>query len=134
MFDVVDYPNRNLLALTISGTLSKADYDSFVPLIDQKIEQWGKLNLYLDVRSFDYITASALWEDIKQDVKHWNDFHRVAITSDDSNLLKAAAALGTLVSSAEIRHFPLEHKEEAIDWALGAEKAPDVHTEEIHSS
>ncbi|WP_022824137.1 STAS/SEC14 domain-containing protein [Hymenobacter norwichensis] len=117
MFDTTNYPEQNLLALTISGALTKEHYDTIVPLLDEKIARWGKINLYLDVRSFDYITATALWEDIKLDVRHWRDFNRVAVTSDDSNLLKAAAALATLVSPAEVRHFPLEQKEHALHWA-----------------
>lgn len=125
MFDTTDYPEQNLFALTISGTLTKEHYDDIIPLLEQKIARWGKINMYLDVRSFSYITATALWEDIKLDVKHWGNFNRVAITSDDSNLLKAAAALATLVSPAEVRHFPLEQKREAIHWALSEE--PEVH-------
>jgi len=119
MFDTVDYPGRNLLVLNISGDLTKEHYDEVLPLLEKKIARWGKINLYLDVRSFSHVTASALWEDIKLDVKHWRDFNRVAVTSDDSNLLKAAAALATLVSPAEVRHFDLERKEEAMLWAAG---------------
>lgn len=121
MFDTTDYPEQNLFALTISGALTKEHYDAIIPLLEQKIARWGKINMYLDVRSFSYITATALWQDIKLDVKHWGNFNRVAITSDDSNLLKAAAALATLVSPAEVRHFPLEQKREAIHWALSEE-------------
>lgn len=117
MFDTIDYPEQNLLTLTISGTLTKEHYDAIVPLLDEKIARWGKINLYLDVRSFNYITAAALWKDIKLDVRHWRDFNRIAITSDDSNLLKAATALATLVSPAEIHHYTLEQKEEALHWA-----------------
>ncbi|WP_375438203.1 STAS/SEC14 domain-containing protein [uncultured Hymenobacter sp.] len=121
MFDTTDYPEQNLFALTISGELTKEHYDAILPLLEQKIARWGKINMYLDVRSFSYITATALWEDIKLDIKHWGNFKRVAITSDDSNLLKAAAALATLVSPAEVRHFSLAQKREAIHWALSEE-------------
>ena len=117
MFDTINYPEQNLLSLTISGTLEKEHYDAIIPMLEEKIARWGRINLYLDVRSFNYITATALWEDIKMDVKHWRDFNRVAITSDDDNLLKAAAALATLVSPAEVRHFSLEQKEQALHWA-----------------
>jgi hypothetical protein len=128
MFDTINYPEQNLLSLTISGTLEKEHYNAIIPMLEEKIARWGRINLYLDVRSFNYITATALWEDIKMDVKHWRDFNRVAITSDDSNLLKAATALATMVSPAEVHHFPLEQKEQALHWAATGE------TETSHST
>jgi len=119
MFQASDYPDQNLLTLTMVGTLTKTDYDNVVPTLEQKVARWGKINVYLEVRSLDAVTLPALWQDIKQDVKHYNDFNRVAVASDDNTLIKGLAAVSNMVAPIQVRHFPLAQKEEALQWALG---------------
>ena len=133
MFLASDYPDQNLLTLIVAGTLTKADYDGVVPTLEQKVARWGKINVYLEVRSLDFITLPALWQDIKQDVKHYNDFNRVAVASDDNTIIKAIAAVSTLVTPAQVRHFPLTQKAEAENWALG-EAAEPSQAKQIYAS
>jgi len=121
MFHASDNPEQNLLTLFVDGTLTKADYDAAVPTLEQKIARWGKINVYLEVRSLDMMTLPALWQDIKQDVKHYNDFKRVAVASDNNTLIQGLAAASNLLAPMQVRHFPLAQKEEAILWALGSE-------------
>ncbi|GGF21972.1 STAS/SEC14 domain-containing protein [Hymenobacter cavernae] len=121
MFQASDYPDQNLLTLIVAGTLTKADYNGVVPTLEQKVARWGKINVYLEVRSLDFMTLPALWQDIRQDVKHYNDFNRVAVASDDNTLIKALAAASNLLAPMQVRHFPLAQKEEAVRWALGEE-------------
>ncbi|WP_324678052.1 STAS/SEC14 domain-containing protein [Hymenobacter sp. GOD-10R] len=133
MFQASDYPDQNLLTLTIAGTLTKADYDGVVPTLEQKVARYGKINVYLEVRSLDMITLPALWQDIKQDVKHYNDFNRVAVASDDNTLIKGLAAASNLLAPIQVRHFPLAQKEEAVQWALG-EELGSAQAKQIYAS
>lgn len=133
MFNAIDYPDQNLLSFTIAGTLTEADYAAVVPKLEEKVKRWGKVNVYLEVGEMDAMTLPALWEELKQDVKHFNDFNRAAIVSDDSALLKATALVTTTLTPAEVRHFPTAQKTEALRWALGAEPGTD-QTKQIYSS
>ena len=121
MFNAVDYPAQNLLSFTIAGQLTKADYAGVEPTLAAKVKRWGKVNVYLEIGEMDAITLPALWEEIKQDAKHFTDFNRAAIVSDGSLLLKAAAAVTSTFTPAEVKHFTADQKAEALRWALGAD-------------
>ena len=133
MFKAVDYPDQNLLSFVIADKLTKEDYAAVVPTLEAKVKRWGKVNVYLEVGSLDAVTLPALWEEAKQDIKHFNDFNRAAVVSDNSVLLQAAAAVTTTITPAEVKHFSLEEKAEALRWALGADPGADA-TKEIYSS
>lgn len=121
MFNAVDYPAQNLLRFTIAGQLTQADYAGVVPTLDAKVKRWGKVNVCLEIGEMDAITLPALWEELKQDAQHFNDFNRAAIIGDGSLLLKAAAAVTGTFTPAEVRHFPAGQQVEALRWALGAD-------------
>ncbi|OON69311.1 STAS/SEC14 domain-containing protein [Hymenobacter sp. CRA2] len=123
MLRALDHPDQNLLTLTLDGAVSKADYDQVVPLLEQKIARYGKANVCVEVRGFDGISLRALWEDIKQDVKHYTHFHRVAVLSADNALIKSAVGFAGGLVPATFRHFPLEQLAVAEAWARGEESA-----------
>ena len=133
MFNVVDYPDQNLLRLTMAGKLTKEDYASVVPTLEAKIKRFGKANVYLEVGSLDAATLPALWEELKQDVKHFADFNRAAVVSDDSALLKAATAVTGTITPAEVKHFSTDQKAEALRWTLGADPT-QLETKQVYSS
>jgi hypothetical protein len=133
MFTAIDYPEQNLLSFTMSGQITKADYAAVVPILEAKVQRWGKVNVYLEVGNLDAMTLPALWQEIKQDVKHFTDFNRAAVVSDNSALLKAAASVGSALTPAEIKHFPTEQKAEALQWALGAAPGEAV-TKQVYAA
>ncbi len=134
MFKATDYPDQNLLSFTMAGQLTKADYAAVVPTLTEKVRRWGKVNVYLEIGDMNAITPTALWEEFKQDIKHFNDFNRAAVVSDDSLLLKAAAALTSTFTPAEVKHFPTAEKAEALRWALGSAPTAKEVTNPFYSS
>ncbi|AMR26450.1 hypothetical protein A0257_04575 [Hymenobacter psoromatis] len=133
MFNAVDYPDQNLLSFTIAGKLTKADYASVVPILNAKVQRFGKVNVYLEVASLDAVTLPALWEEVKLDAKHFSDFNRAAVVSDDSTLLSAASSVMNTITPAEVKHFPTDQKAEALRWALGADPAK-LATKQVYQS
>lgn len=121
MFTAVDYPDQNLLKFTIAGKLTQADYAGVKPVLEAKVQRFGKINVYLEIGEMDAMTLPAMWEEAKQDIKHFADFNRAAVVSDDSLLLKAASAVAGTVTPAEVKHFPSSQKADALQWALGAD-------------
>lgn len=133
MFKAVDYPDQNLLSFTIADKLTKADYEAVVPTLNAKVQRWGKVNVYLEIGDMDAMTLPALWEELKQDIKHFSDFNRAAVVSDNSTLLKAASALTNTLTPAEAKHFSLAERAEALRWALGADPGSEV-TKQVYAS
>ena len=134
MFRAVDYPDENLMALYIGGTVTKTDYEAIVPDLNRKVAKYGKLNVYLEYQGIEDITLQALWEELKQDVQHFTDFNRAAVVSTDNTLVKAGAALGSAVTPADIRHFSPDQQQQALQWVRGDQAVPNPRTTEVYSA
>jgi len=111
----VEKSNGATLEVTVEGRLRRADYETFVPEVEAMLEAKDKVNLLIDVTRLDGWTASALWEDVKFDLKHFDDVAKVAVVGEppSSHWL---AALARPFTTAEVRHFRLDDIDAARAW------------------
>ena len=59
----------------------------------------------------------SLWEEVKFDVKHFNDIERVAIVGE-TTWEKWMAMFCKPFTTAKIRYFPVEQAAEARTWIM----------------
>ena len=85
-----------VLDVRVSGKLSKADYERFVP----------------DFRGWE---LGALWEDIKFDLKHFGDIERLAMVGDKKWEEWMAKFCGPF-TKARIRYFDQSEADKARSW------------------
>ncbi len=110
--------------LRITGKLEKEDYDFFVPEIEKHIEQYGKLNVIIELDNFKGWTAGAAWEDTKFGIHHFNDIRRLAIIGDRA-WEKGIAVFCKVFTTAEVRYFDSNEKsarERAENWVKENDK------------
>lgn len=105
----------NFIHLKITGKLTTADYDFFVPEIDNCIERHGKVNMLIELIDFEGWTLGALWEDTKFGVRHFNDFTRIALVGD-KRWEETMAKFVNVFTSAQIKYFDVHERDEAIVW------------------
>jgi hypothetical protein len=115
MIQILPSPKENIIALKISGTLSKEDYLSIVPTMEAKIRQFGKLRFYGEIEDLKMPELAALWEDLKFDMKHYHDFSHVAVVGEPGWLASLTKITSPLVP-AEVRVFAKEEKAAAMQW------------------
>jgi hypothetical protein len=104
-----------MLEIELSGKLSRADYEQFVPEVERLIRQHGKLRLLVRMHDFHGWELGALWEDIKFDIRHFRDIERLAFVGDR----RWEAGMATFCkpfTTATIRYFDLSKAEEAVHW------------------
>ena len=77
-----DENDGRILAIRVSGKLTKADYVYFAPEFERLVQLNGKLRVLFDLAGFHGWEAGALWEDIKFDFKHFADIDRLALIGD----------------------------------------------------
>lgn len=77
-----DESEGKVLAVQVSGKLTKADYVFFAPEFERLVQRNGKLRVLFDLAGFHGWEAGALWEDIKFDFKHYADVERLALVGD----------------------------------------------------
>ena len=78
----VEKKDGKILDVHISGMLTKADYQHFVPEFERLVHQYGKLCLLFDMTGFKGLEVDALWDEIKFDIKYFSDIELLAVVGD----------------------------------------------------
>jgi hypothetical protein len=107
--------DSNILFTTSSGTLDKNDYDTLLPIVENKILKYGKVRWYFEMDHFDGWKLDAFWKDIKFDVRHFKDFEKVAMVGDKRWQEWMVRSIKPFIP-AEIKYFNLSEKDLAEQW------------------
>ncbi|MGA9572917.1 MAG: STAS/SEC14 domain-containing protein [Lysobacterales bacterium] len=110
------------LEVIIVGTMEKSDYDVFVPAVEKRIDECGEANLLLNVSNFEGWSPKAIWEDLKFDIKHYNDISRLALLAANSEK-EWMATLSKPFTGAKVKFFSLDAHESARQWVINKNQA-----------
>src|SRR5580765_2962465 len=112
----IDQPARsNTLEIQISGKLAHADYQQFVPVFERILKEKGKLRVLFEMIDFHGWDGSAVWDDIKFDVKHFSDLEKVAMVGD-KKWEKGMSFFCKPFTAAKVRYFDRSEIEQARTW------------------
>ena len=115
MLKVENLNENKVLSITASGKLTKEDYTSMLPELEDLLKNHGMIRFYLRLEDFEGFEWEALWEDIKFDYAHQRQYGKTAIVGN-----KKWEELGTKFSSlffdAEMKFFYKEQAQDAWDW------------------
>jgi hypothetical protein len=103
------------LVVHVSGKLTKADYEHFVPEVERLVRQHGKLSMLFDMTGFHGWEASAMWEDLKFGIKHFADIEKLAMVGEKS-WQQGMAMFCKPFTKAMIRYFDHIDIVEARKW------------------
>lgn len=105
----------NVVEIRVSGKLTHADYEQFVPVIERRIAEKGKVRILLQMDDFHGWEPTALWDDVRFDLRHFRDIERLAMIGDKA-WEHGMAAFCKPFTSAEIRYFEQGQEDEARAW------------------
>jgi len=106
---------EHYLVIHVWGKLAKADYERFFLQFAELPQRPGKLRVLFDMIGFEGWDFGALSDEIKFDLKHANDFERIA-TVGDSIWKQAMAALIKPFTKAKTRYFDATQYAAAREW------------------
>ena len=98
-----------------SGKLTDADYQQFVPRLEEMIHEYGKISVLLELEDFHGWEPKAAWDDFKLGLAHPQDFERIAIVGDKS-WEHWIALLAKPFTHARVRFFAQSDRNAAWDW------------------
>ncbi|MCV2892672.1 STAS/SEC14 domain-containing protein [Lentibacter sp. XHP0401] len=101
--------------ITVSGKITKEDYDTVITPIQAFIDKHGSINFIEVVESFAGFEPSVLWPGIKFDITHLKHIDRVAVVSDIGWISPITKAAGYFMST-KLRMFDMDELDEAKDW------------------
>lgn len=115
MMRIETTPESNIIYTYTKGTIIKEDMDRLLPLLHEKIQRFRKARWYYQMKDFHGWKVDAFWEDIKFDLKHANDFEKIAMVGEKKWQKWMTQAMIPF-TSAEIKYFGLEDEQEAKKW------------------
>ena len=104
-----------IFAIRLSGKLTKQDYEHFVPEVERRIKQHGKLRMLVQMHDFHGWKVGALWEDIKFDAKHFADIERLALVGE-RKWEAGMAVFCKPFTTAKVRYFDEAQYDDAVAW------------------
>ncbi|MFZ1746780.1 MAG: STAS/SEC14 domain-containing protein [Nitrospirales bacterium] len=108
-----------VLTVHVSGKLTKADYEEFVPVFERLVRQHGKLRVQFDMTGFHGWEASAAWEDLKFGVEHFADIARLAMVGE-KKWQHGMATFCKPFTKATVRYFDHADAAKARKWLAEA--------------
>jgi hypothetical protein len=116
-----------ILKVTLSDKLEKADFEAFIPMVEERIRRHGKVRLLVALVDFRGWTAGAIWEDTKFGLRHFNHVERLAIVGD-RKWQEGMALLTKAFTTATVRYFDQADEDEATRWIEedAAEAGPEA--------
>ena len=106
-----------VVGIHATGEVTKDDYDNvLVPKIDELAKLKGKINYLLildtDVTNF---SLGAWWSDLKLALKHFTDWNRVAIVTDQKGVEWFGNTFNFFIPGKS-KGFELKELDEPIKW------------------
>jgi hypothetical protein len=103
------------LEVRVSGKLLHEDYQQFVPEFERLVKQHGKIRVLFEMADFHGWEASAVWDDLKFDLKHFSDIERLAMVGD-KKWEKGMSVFCKPFTTAKVRYFDQAAISEARTW------------------
>ena len=104
-----------ILVVQISGKLTKADYEEFVPETERLIKEFGKIRVLFEMHDFHGWEMAGLWEDMKFDLKHFRDIERLAFVGEKA-WEHGMTVFCRPFTTAKIQYFDTSKAKDATSW------------------
>jgi len=115
--DVREADDGEVVEVTVTGKLSRDDYDTFVPFLETRMQE-KKVKILFSMKDFTGWDAGALWEDIKFDIKHFGDIDRLAMVGD-KKWEEGMAWFCKPFTTAKVAYYDQSQIETAQAWLRG---------------
>jgi len=113
---IADIP-PHVAAFRASGVVSKKDYEEVVvPRIEEVLKQHGHIHFLLELQTdVGNFTMNAWWQDLMVGLKHFSNWRRMAIVSDQKWVNEISSAL-SIVLPGKTKGFSREKLDAAKAW------------------
>lgn len=115
MIRQIPVQEENIVAFRLSGRLSHADYQTFLPRLEKLINDNGPLSVLLELVDFQGWDLAAAWDDFRFGMAHPDGFERIAIVGHGA-LQRWMTMMAKPFTSAGARFFEQDQLGEAWDW------------------
>jgi hypothetical protein len=115
MLRIDNLTENKVLAITVSGRLTKEDYDRLLPELEELLEKHDSVRFYIKLEDLSGFETGALWKDMKFDFKHKNQYGKTAIVGD-KKWEEWATKISKILFDSEMKFFYKDQSDDAWNW------------------
>lgn len=104
-----------IVEVSVCGKLTQADYETFIPAIDEGVARFGQVRLLFDCVGLEGWTLDGLLEETKFGIHHYRSIFRLAIVGD-RKWEQALATLCKPFTKAHVIYYDVSEIELARAW------------------
>jgi hypothetical protein len=112
MLETMDESSGNMLGFTLTGTMTKADYETLDPVVESIVNQYGNVNLLFDMENLRGEKPEAWSSDLNFGKNYKGKINKMAYVGTKA-WIKAAAKVSTPFAT-EVKSFDTD--DDAWDW------------------
>ena len=105
----------SLLFTTASGTLEDEDYDQLLSTLRKMMDEYDKINWYLELKDFEGWSTHAFWRDISFSLTHRMQFDKIAVVCENK-WQEAMIEVMELFSAVHVEYFDESRSKKAKAW------------------
>jgi hypothetical protein len=113
MIETMEKSTGGVLGYAVSGTVTKADYETLVPAVGAAIDEHGSVCLLFDLTGFKWEKVSAWGSDLNFGKQYHDKIDKMAIVAD-KKWAKHLTKLAQPYYAKEAQYF--EAADDAWDW------------------
>jgi len=115
MFELLPDSDGKVIGIHATGRLHDSDYKEFLPKIEERIDEFGKIKLLVDMEGFVGWDLFAAWDDFTFGMTHWHHFEKMAMVGD-ATWERLAAKAANLLMGSEVRFYDISERDAAWQW------------------
>jgi hypothetical protein len=113
--DLREVDGGRILAIKLTGKLTKDDYEDCLSEVEELVKERGKLRILVQVQDFQGWMAGALWQDIKFDLQPFRNVECLAMVGEKV-WEHGMAIFCKPFATAKIRYFDRSKIDRAEAW------------------
>lgn len=106
-----------VLEVDLQGVLHAEDYGEIEEALGRMIRERGKARILWRPQELRGWDLGALWQELKFDLRHFDDVERVALVGEPG-WGKGAAVYSQALTTAQVRYFQPGEAEAAREWLM----------------
>ncbi|WP_423823523.1 STAS/SEC14 domain-containing protein [Salinisphaera sp. SPP-AMP-43] len=121
MLRIAPFPSDadHVVPLEIDGEVGSQDFANVLSDIEQRLQQHDTLRLYIEIKSMGGMSASTVFSELKDAIKHWDRFDKLAVVTDVEGVRTATTVLDKLAPKMDCETYRFDGRESARQWVIG---------------
>ncbi|MGN8157601.1 STAS/SEC14 domain-containing protein [Salinisphaera sp. RV14] len=109
---------EHVVPLEVDGEIGAQDFSNVVATIEKRLAQHDRLRLYIEIHSLGSMAASSVFSELKDAIRHWDRFDKLAVVTDVEGVRTATAVIDKLAPRLECKTYRFDERETARQWAI----------------